>query len=487
MNRLLVFPVFFAVLTGVVRAEQNIASVCPVASHKIAQLDLARQMETTTFVSNWLTRVSELGYDMVRLYLEARVATKTFSLPRGERYTAAEMKALVRHASSKGVVVMPSLQFYGHAEQFFLHPGLEDLAEEKCGRFRLSPRPQTFCYANPKTRDFVASYIDDLAEIFPADRWYVGFDEAWNSGLCDVCFRKDRNGGEAFLEALLFVRECLAKHGKRAIIADDFIDFFPGLYAKIPKDVMFGHWCYDRQVSTRGTKFNFSGRHREDHLAKYADEGREEIVTVWTNMENLRSYVRYAKRYRPYGFVISQWEELKNAFHGGSYPRLVAAGMMLDAPEEFEARDVVREAVKRTFPSLVGAEIDAAATLLHSEPPMPSASIAENLVGFPRVIQAAADRLAISVLRHAALRPSQDEVAPNPFSERAFLDDLVMRGEIGLVDEALRRAVPMLTDPRRGEADAAAAKKVVRELVPEIERLIARRERQHDLWRRSRR
>ena len=70
---------------------------------RIVQLDLARKMETPEFVKGYIDRVAAVGYDTLQLYLEARVATPTFALPAGERYTPEDMRGIVAHAASRGM------------------------------------------------------------------------------------------------------------------------------------------------------------------------------------------------------------------------------------------------------------------------------------------------------------------------------------------------------------------------------------------------
>ena len=70
----------------------NCANANKMPGLRIVQLDLARQMETIPFIKGFIDRVAEVGYDTLQLYLEARVATKTFALPGGERYTPGEMR-----------------------------------------------------------------------------------------------------------------------------------------------------------------------------------------------------------------------------------------------------------------------------------------------------------------------------------------------------------------------------------------------------------
>lgn len=68
-------------LVGACALLGTLAAEAKMPGLRMVQLDLARQTETCSFLSNYVDRVSAFGYDTLVLYLEARVATKTFSLP----------------------------------------------------------------------------------------------------------------------------------------------------------------------------------------------------------------------------------------------------------------------------------------------------------------------------------------------------------------------------------------------------------------------
>ena len=76
-----------------------VSAEAKVPGFRMTQLDVARQIETCSFISNYVDRVSVVGYDVLLLYLEARVATKTFALPADECYTPDEMRGIVAHAA----------------------------------------------------------------------------------------------------------------------------------------------------------------------------------------------------------------------------------------------------------------------------------------------------------------------------------------------------------------------------------------------------
>ncbi len=427
---------------------------------RIVQLDLARQMETLSFVSNYIDRVSAIGYDTLQLYLEARVATATFAMPAGESYSPDEMRGIVAHAAERGMTVVPVVSLLGHASLFFRSPGYEAYMEPASDRMRLGDGRDTFCLSKPETRQFIASYLKDLAAIFSGPYFHAGFDEAWNSGTCDLCWEKERKD-ELFAETVVFAHDALAALGKRMWMWDDFLAFHPKAIDRIPRDVVMCHWCYDEGISDRGTRINFAGRMREDALEKYARLGFDAIPCCWFRTENIRTFAAYARRYRPFGFLVTQWEELIENFHGGSYPRVAAAALLMDDPGRWQVEDAFAEACRRSFPSLTETEALAAAALLHNPD----------------------NALAVATLKASALRPAQGPVDGDPLSERAFLDDLAMRGEIAVEAARLVRAERELSDPRRTARDVAHAKDAISKALPVLERLEARRCEQSASWR----
>lgn len=433
------------------------ASLC---GRRIVQLDLARQMEPLSFVSNYIDRVSALGYDTLQLYLEARVATPTFAMPPGESYSMDDMRGIVAHAGARGMIVVPVVSLLGHASLFFRSPGYDVYMEKATDRIRLGDGRDTFCLSNPATRRFLAAYLKDLAEVFTGPYFHAGFDEAWNSGTCDRCHEKELRD-ELFAEGVLFAHETLKGLGKRMWIWDDFFPFHPKALARMPKDIVMCHWCYDEDISDRGTRINFAGRLREDMLERYAQLGFDVIPCCWYRTENMRTFAAYARRYRTFGFLVTQWEELIEDFHGGSYPCVVAASLLMDDPSRYQTEDAFIEACRRTFPSLTETEAQAAAQILHNPD----------------------NALAVAVLRASTLRPAAETVEADPLSERAFFDDLLMRGEIAVVAGQIARAERELADPRRTAQDVAYARAALEKTLPELRRLDGRRQMQSAAWR----
>ena len=160
---------------------------------RAVQLDLARQMESTAFLRDFIDYASSCGFNALLLYLEARVRTETFPYPAEEdSYTPQQMRSIVEHAAAKGMEVIPATQALAHAELFLRYPQMEGLSElhdtHMHGRWDTAARVhETFCPSLEATRDFLAGYFAELAELFPSRYFHVGLDEAWHVGTCNRC------------------------------------------------------------------------------------------------------------------------------------------------------------------------------------------------------------------------------------------------------------------------------------------------------------
>lgn len=456
-----------------------LAAVAPL---KIVQIDLARQMEPLPVLSNWVDRVESCGFNSIQFYVEGRIGTKTFSLPKGESYAADEFAQLVRYAAGKGMEVIPCVGMLGHAELFFKHPGNEEIDETASAKPRLGGGHNTFCISNPKTREFLKNYVAEIAAIFPGKYFNAGLDEAWNAGVCPLCRPKEEKD-ELFLEAVLLAHDAITAAGKRMWMWDDFFDFHPKALAKTPRDIVLCHWNYNQHVSSRGSRGHFAGLLREDLMEKYDRMGFETIPACWFRSGNSEALYSYAKRYPTMGFMITQWEEMQAVFPGGSLPRLAATGLMLNNPGVYPARDPYPDAVRRCLPSLTPAEVMAAVTVYHSDLHSLSGSEAYYLNGFPASGGPAGVETALEVLKASPLGPCSAEIPENQFSEAGILEDLVCRAESGVIADRLARLVPVFSDVRRTAVDIHAAKAELRPLVTRLEALLSRREAQAEKWR----
>ena len=433
---------------------------------KIVQLDLARQMESMSFLSNYVDCVSALGFNTLHLYVEGRIATKSFALPRGECYSTNDIRQIVAYAASNGLTSVPCVGLLGHAELFFKHPGLEDMNETHGAAPRLGAGNNAFCISKPETREFLMRYVAEVAELFPGPYFNVGLDEAWNAGVCPLCAPKEKRD-ELFTEAILFAHEAVKAAGKRMWMWDDFFEFHPKALAATPRDVVLCHWNYNPDVSPLGSRGHFAGRERRDWLGLYSSMGFDTIPSCWYPSGNAESLYAYARRNKTIGFMATQWE-MFTRFPNGSLPRIAVVSLLLSNPSGYLVRDPYPDAVGMVLPSLSPTERAAVVSMLHHERTRTRGGLA--------ALEAALD-----VLRGSSF--AGGEVDSNPFSHRAILDDIVCSAEADILSGRIAALKPVCSDPRRTVDEIRAVKAELPKLSEMADRLSARRSRQAELWR----
>jgi len=128
------------------------------------QLDVARHLESVTYIRRFTDDAARLGFNTLVLYLEGRVRTPTFPFrPKDASYSLEDMAAVVGHARKAGLEVVPVVSTLGHAEQFLTCRELTHLAEERDGRGRFrNPTPFVFCLSKEETYAFFVAYFCEL-------------------------------------------------------------------------------------------------------------------------------------------------------------------------------------------------------------------------------------------------------------------------------------------------------------------------------------
>ncbi|OPZ30806.1 MAG: Glycosyl hydrolase family 20, catalytic domain [Lentisphaerae bacterium ADurb.BinA184] len=421
---------------------------------RAVQLDLARQMETVDYIRHYADTAAAHGFNLLALYLEARVRTPTFPFrPRAETYSLDDMARVVEHCRQLGMDVMPAVSTLGHCEQFLACPELAHLAEARDGRGRFGPAHgpgHVVCPSLDGTYAFFGAYLRELAEVFTGPNLHIGLDEAWDVGFCRLCRpRWEAEGaGALFIEHLRRIHALVCGLRKRVWLWDDLFEFFPERVADAPADVVMCHWCYDEQLEPEGAQAHFANRWRRDWLAAYAQHGIEAVVCPWDRLpRNVESLTAYARRHRLLGGLLTQWEGTprQHAFH----PVVVAmtgrlwSGRAATADEAWTA--AVAELVPGASPSLTAAVRD-----LASVNPGLGGRLRAWLGGRP----VREEWLAQELVARAAAVCAYERQAPGRPRNR-FLDRVEWAAEAGRLSAQLRESVPAIYDPRRTSGQTA--------------------------------
>ena len=406
-------------------------------SFRGAQLDLARQMETVEFIHAFTDFIARQNFNVLVLYLEARIRTPSFPWPAdAECYTPAQMRAIVAHAALRGIEVVPVVSNLGHAEGFFRHPQLQHLAElceGRPGRFQQRGNRSgpfaTFCTSQPGTWEFFENYFREVAELFPSRWFHAGCDEAWDFCCCSHCGRFAR--GEK-RQAELFARHLLKTHaiitgqlGKRMMIWDDMLEHYPSALDRLPRDITLATWLYDDVVDL--PQGHFGNRPREDKLAAYRARGLDFVIAPSTapfsSLTNVTTLTGYAARHQPLGGLVTIWEKSRD-FYFETYPALAYAGELWRRGGVGDADQILDRSLAKVFPSLDARQRETAVLpFVRRGGLQPATQLQQCLAGPLSALEseraAVNRRLAVDLI---ALRRGQQT------SEEAFiLEDLALR------------------------------------------------------------
>jgi hexosaminidase len=150
----------------------------------------------------------------------------------GGFYSADQVRAIVAHAASRSIQVVPEIDVPGHTTAL-----LAACPELSCagGPFQVATRPGIYkdvlCAGNPRVFDVLGDVLDTVCELFPSHQIHLGGDETpldrWSA--CPRC--RARMEEEGFTEVrqlyawfLRHVSSLLEQRGRCAIVWDEAIE-----------------------------------------------------------------------------------------------------------------------------------------------------------------------------------------------------------------------------------------------------------------------
>ena len=301
---------------------------------RAVQVDLARQMETIPFLKGFIDFIAENHYNTLFLYLEWRIRTKTFDIGKNDGYSADELREIIDYAAVRGINVIPGLATLGHAELLLRQKkfaSYSELREGITGRFGQSFTPD-FCPSLPETREFLDSYLSDVAEIFTETPYFhVGGDEVFDMDFCSECRKKAPDlQGEAnlYLEHFKFIHQVVTKLGKRMMLWDDMFEYYPDILTDMPRDIIMVNWQYQENV--RGYQGHFLNLCFRDLLKEYDRLGFDYLTApadfCWNNIDTSTAH---GDNYHPMGGLLTSWEKSTSLLYK-YFPSMAAAGLLWD-------------------------------------------------------------------------------------------------------------------------------------------------------------
>ncbi len=430
---------------------------------RMAQLDVARQMENISFIETFITFLADSGFNALLLYLEDRIRTASYQFPAAnEAYSEDEIRHIVAFAAERGIEVIPCVATLGHAERFLRHPELAHLAEVQdgmVGRFGGTAK-NSFCVTNQEFYSFIETYLTEVAALFPSNFFHIGLDEFWDYNLCPRCkARMTDSAAEAqvFLEFIKRIHGHLAQLGKRAMMWSDMFEIYPDIFDQVPADIVMVDWQYHRDVRKyQGHLLNIGN---EDRIAVSTACGHETVVAGadWS-LNNPLSYFEYAKgREGVIGGLVTSWER-EDSYLFRTMPIFAAAGHFMTTGCRDTALDKMMLQLFGTNDVVLTAAIRSA---LEIKLVFRLGSVSEGKLCTRGYFGLPAEEFAVTRSCRDILETCCDKVTKD--LGKKCLDDLICALNARVVDDELQRLVHEILDggftPERKEAFEALKRK----------------------------
>jgi hypothetical protein len=217
--------------------------------------------------------------------------------------TKAELRALVTHAQSLGLEVIPMTQCWSHFSYFLAKDAFRHLAEVPDPPEKAQHRFWNYCPRHPETHALLFGMIEEQLECFPgATIFHAGLDEITFEpiGQCERC--RGTSGGVLLAEEIGRIHGFLKGRGLRlAMWGDQLLVEHNGKHFQtaealpdIPRDVLVFDWHYNA-----GAAF--------PSLAFFKDQGFEVMASGWYEPLNVSGFSAEAHRQGILGYGGTTW------------------------------------------------------------------------------------------------------------------------------------------------------------------------------------
>lgn len=153
-------------------------------------IDVARHFEPVNVIERNLRGMAAVKMNVLHLHLSDnqgfRIQSKVYPEltaegSRGQYFTQAQMKAIIRYAGDRGIIVVPEFDLPAHAVSWLVsHPELASAPGPYHLYTHFGGKNPAFDPSNPETYRFLDGFFKEMAGLFPGPYIHIGGDE--NSG-----------------------------------------------------------------------------------------------------------------------------------------------------------------------------------------------------------------------------------------------------------------------------------------------------------------
>lgn len=205
----------------------------PRIGRRALMLDPARHFLPVEDVKRYIDEMARYKYNVLQLHLtddegwRMEVKSHPELTSKGEYYTQAQLKDLVKYAADRYIEVVPELDVPGHTRALLaVHPELGCTVTDTVARNKIRGNNVMVCASQKSVYKLYDDIIGEVAEMFPSQYIHLGGDEAAverNWALCDLdreLMKKEGYEKPSDIMNYFFgkVLDSVRKRGKTAIL-----------------------------------------------------------------------------------------------------------------------------------------------------------------------------------------------------------------------------------------------------------------------------
>jgi len=214
----------------------------PALQMRGVHLMLSCQTPTFAYLKSFIKRISRYKINTILLEYEDKFPYKSHpAIRHKDALTSEEISGLISEAQKRHIEIIPLVQWFAHVKYILKHEEYSYLREKPLD-------PYQFCPSNEQSFKLFTELASEVMAAHKDSKYFhIGGDETYHLGLCPVCHEKVERYGKSrfFVEAINKAADYIRESGKKPIIWDDQLAWFPEAVDSLQKDITVMYWDYN--------------------------------------------------------------------------------------------------------------------------------------------------------------------------------------------------------------------------------------------------
>lgn len=275
----------------------------PSFAHRSVYDDISRgPISTVAYIKEQIERLSELKINELSFYIEHVVQPVSYPdfAPANGKLTIADIKELSAYAAKYHMQLIGSFQSFGHFEKILSLPKYRPMGETST----------LISSTDPAARKFLKSVIGELCDAFSGSYFNVDCDETFDLGKGKSKAYVDSIGaGRFYANHINFLYDVVKAHGKKLMIAGDFVLDHEEVLDMLPRDVIYMTWEYGGQESFAKWISPFQKRGLDFMVCPGILNSYRLIPDMAMATANIDGFIAEGKQAGSSGVVTTVWDD----------------------------------------------------------------------------------------------------------------------------------------------------------------------------------